>query len=156
MSSAGSCPAKIGSLKPEVVDDLRVLIAFMNGRDEAFTRALGYRVKRNPVMDEIVRQMMVAFGVGQLLHVRHYQMSLSFLASRNAIRSEVCHLADLGALLLYKDASDRRALIVHPTQRLVEFYNQIMPPLRDEAASLLCRAQQQTEGYELWADGVFL
>ena len=129
--------AEPGSLHPEVASDIAVLHEFFGNRDRLIARLFGRAVRRNPVRDELLRQVMLQFASGVQRSTSFYIRACSFLATAPSVRSELTLLAHAELIRLCDNTSDKRAKLVAPTAPLVNWYNEHMPSLRREVMALL-------------------
>ena len=129
-------PAAFGSLEPRVLVDLRFLRTFLEARDRAFLRLLGRSVHRSHLRDEIVRRLVIEFGDGKLRRISFYQKETAYLGSATNIRDEIENLRLSGLVIITDDPSRKRAKLLRPTQRLVDFYNKEMNSLEADVRLL--------------------
>ena len=129
--------ASPGSLSGEVLSDLRVYREFLADRERAMLGLYGKRLPRSQVRDDLIRAVLVQFGAGQTHNISFYQRTLAHVGSQTAVRMEMSRLVDLGLLLVEAGDGDRRAALVVPTQRLVDWYCTQMPRLYDEVRRFL-------------------
>ena len=130
-------PADAGSLDPEVASDIRILDEFLRDRDRALGRLMGRRVKPSPVRDTLVRQIILNFAEGRIERIAAYQKSAPAPATKTGIRRDLDLLEATGLIFQRPDPSDARAVLVVPSTKLVQFYNDAMPRLASEIRRLL-------------------
>src|SRR5438067_239636 len=124
-------PASDGTLDPETLRDLMCFDEFFAIRDKA-VRALLRNMTPTKLRTELIRLVLIEFGLGRCNRLSFYQRKLAPLAGRFAIRDEVHRLSNIGALVLENDPTDRRALIVRPSRTLVEWCSKVLPTLKSE------------------------
>lgn len=104
----------------------------MLARALLFQEFLGAKIRPSAVRDGITRLALFECAEGREQRLSFYQSELQYLGSRFAIRDEVHRLVQLGALVLTDDPTDSRAILVKPSQKLVDWYEQQVPRLVDE------------------------
>lgn len=139
LSSAeeGAATAEWGSLDPEVARDVALLREFTNDRERIMRKLFGRTLRRSAARDEIIRLVVLAFAKGQILRLSSYVRLCAPYATGPSIRSEVELLVQLGLVLLLPDPAHKRANLLAPTKKLIDFYSREMPRLRDEVERLL-------------------
>ena len=137
LQSGRSPIAEFGSLSRQAGEDITILQEFFRNRDRHMAHLFGANVRRNPTRDELLRQIMLQFAEGQQRRMAFYVQACSHLASQPAIRSELELLAHANLVVLLGEPGYRRARLVAPTRRLVNFYNTQMGNLRTEVLILL-------------------
>lgn len=114
-------PAKLGTLSADVLRDLVTYREFLVRRDAAMAILLGKRMPPTRLRDELLRSVIVEFGYDRRNRLSFYQRTLEPFAGRFAVRDEVHRLSNIGVLILENDPTDRRSLIVHPTEWLIDW-----------------------------------
>lgn len=137
MNQKTGIPARPGSLHPEALQDLILLRQFFHARDQALTVLLDASAHRSPLRDELLRRVMIEFGEGRSRRMSFYQDECVFIAGRFATRDEILRLNEFGVLCLINDATHKRAVLVEPSQSLVDWYSNQMPRLRQVLRNLL-------------------
>src|SRR5689334_8337224 len=122
VSARAPRPAAPGSLSRAAMHDLIVMRAFLRSRHEAFAAFIGSNMRRSILRDEVVRLALLEHALGRSPRLSRFQSELSSFGSKFAVRDEVQRLSRLGALVLGKDTTNARAVVVSPSQRLADWY----------------------------------
>ena len=138
-----SLPATPGSLHPRVVGDLRLLLQFFADREILWRQQFGPRLKPTPLRDLLVRTVLLDFGEGKRPHVADYQRMLKGQVAAATIRNELRRFEDSGLIVVVPEAADRRQRAVLPTEKLVRFYNDVVPSLIEVLEEILARRRVQ-------------
>lgn len=134
---AESGVADFGTLNAQAAEDIAVMQEFLSNRDRIMSSLFGRSLRRNPTRDELLRQIMLQFAQGNRRRIAFYVRACSFQATAPSVRSELDLLVHTDLVELMDEPSDRRATLVAPTTKLVSFYNEQMPRLRNEVLHLL-------------------
>jgi hypothetical protein len=129
--------APLDSLDPQVAADIIVLREFTMNRERHMAQLFGRKVRRSPARDELLRLITLALSRREHLRVSTYLRICRDFASGPSIRAEIDTLVHAGLVILDRDPAHPRAFLVLPTTKLVTFYNEQLPRLRDEVAQLL-------------------
>ena len=152
-------PAEPGSLNLEALADLVVMREFLDNRDRLLEKLYGRKLPRSQLRDNLIRSVVIEFGLGHVRHLMFYQKGLLHFGSRTAIRNEVARLESLGLVTMAIGEDDRRTAEVVPTRKLIEWYSTYMPALyvdvraflasRDSLVSLadIARFERQSSAY---------
>ncbi len=108
-----------------------MLREFWEERDHLLEGLFGDTLKPSRVRDELTRELVVAFGRGQLLSVADYQRLLAKHGSPTGIRNAIDELAAIGMVIKRPEPRQRRVLVV-PAEPLMAFYREVMPRLEDQ------------------------
>ncbi|MBV9655822.1 MAG: hypothetical protein JOZ42_14805 [Acetobacteraceae bacterium] len=130
-------PADFGSLDPEVSRDLAVLQEFAANRERHIAGLFGRTVRADPLRDKLLRVILLAFAEGKHMRVSHFVEECRSHGTPPSVRASINFLVEGGLVQLEPDPSHPRARLVRPTRKLVHFYNEQMPRLREEVARLL-------------------
>lgn len=104
----------------------------MADREQLLNRLFGRKLRRSAARDELLRSIVLAFSKGQLLRVNTYVRQCAHYATGPSIRREIDTLVDADLVLLKPDPNHRTAHLVVPTEKLIDFYNRVMPRLREQ------------------------
>jgi hypothetical protein len=129
-------PAELGSLDEEVASDVAILRQFMAARERLFSKLFGRILRRSAARDELLRLIILAFSKGHILRTNAYVRQCAHYATGPSIRREIDILADADLVLLEPDPNHRSAYLVVPTKKLIDFYNNEMPRLREEIKNI--------------------
>ncbi len=121
-----------GSLQADVLADLVALRRFVDARDRALDSLFGRKLARSYLRDELLRMVVIEFGFGRMRTIAHYQKACPHLGTSAAVRGELHLLAELGLIIYLPSESDRNALQIGPSQKLIDWYSGQMPQLMDE------------------------
>ena len=137
----GKESARPGSLAADALADLVVLQEFAQDRDRALQRLFGQRLGRSHLRDELIRLVVIDFGLGQSRSLRAYQKACAPIGSASATREACRMMSDLGLFVLASVPRDksRSATLVLPTQRLVDWYSAQMPKMLDQVQLVMER-----------------
>ena len=138
--------AAVGPLQPLALALAEHIQWFYNERDQGLNELLGRTLPRSAVRDELIRAIVIAFGYGQAHHVSDYQRDLVKFRGRTAVREELDLLASLRLVDLLPDARDRRAILVKPTQRLIDWYNRSAPDVVAALERAVSRLRELSPG----------
>ena len=89
-----------------------------------------------PVRDMLLRLSVIEWGHGRTHSIYWYQREGKPIAGRTVIRTEIMRLVSRGALSIGPSPDSRKALLVRPTRKLLDFYATQMPRLREIVQSL--------------------
>lgn len=122
-----------GSLNPTVVADLKALRELDRIRDQLWHKLLGRNFARSAVREEVVRLAVLAFGEGHFYQVSDFVRLCRPYATAPTVRTEIERLVESGVVVRDPDG---RSAIIHPTDRLIAFYNHYTPWFRDRVLQL--------------------
>jgi hypothetical protein len=91
---------------------------------------VGRNRPRNPTRDELMRQIVCAFGDGRIQTISYYEGIVGRLSSRTAVRREIHSLEARGLLLLQPSRRDGRALCVVPSDRMITTFTRALADIR--------------------------
>ena len=141
-----------GTLKPEVASAIATLQVFFMNREKLMSKLFGRALRRSAFRDELLRTIMLEFARDQHRRMAFYIRACSSQATAPSVRSELDLLAAAGLIELVREPFDMRATLVMPTTKLVDFYNNQMPRLRDEVYALLLQNGVPTQRDEPGGD----
>jgi hypothetical protein len=124
--------ASLGSLDAGPLNDLIVLSQFELNRDKLFAKLFGTRLRRSRLREELLRTILVEFGLKRVRPINFYKRTLSDLGSATAIRMEIDLLACLKLLVVKNHPTNARQSQVVPTVKMIAFYNSEMPRIAPE------------------------
>ena len=127
----------VKSLNREVYLDLLVYQRFLDNRKIIIRGLYAREVVYSQLRDDLVRHILIEFGGNNARNISFYQKKLVYLGSYAAIRREIIYLERCELIRLGTTQSDRRAAVVSPTLRLVQWYSTQMPRLYEEVRRFL-------------------
>lgn len=129
-------PAQPGSLDREVASDLALLRKFVANRERHLEALFGRQTRQSLLRDEVLRLSVVLFGVGRTETVSYYVRKCSNLGTAPSVRYVIRIMEQAGLAILDMGKSSKSPT-VHPTEKLITFYNDRIPRLRDDILRLL-------------------
>jgi hypothetical protein len=126
-----------GSLEAGPLNDLIVLRQFELNRDKVLARLFGVKLRRSRLREEMLRILVIEFGLGHTRQVSFFIKECKALGSASAVRLEISRLCSLGLTILRDDPEDARSARVVPTQKIISFYNTQMPRISPELEDFL-------------------
>ena len=113
---------------------------FADNRDRLLQAFYGVKLKRSYLRDEMIRTVLIEFGHGRYQNIKFYGRQCSHFASLSAVRIETEQMLNLGVFTVYESANQREIRLA-PTQRLIDYYNKVIPALEKEVLDLLLGEQ---------------
>ncbi len=129
--------ADVGLLSEDVAADVAMLQNFFATRERQMSALFGKTLRRHPVRDELMRLLILEYAAGRRRRPAHYIKECASLATAPSVRSELHLLEHSGLVKLIDDVSHKGASLVAPTRKLIDFYNDQMPRLREAVLELL-------------------
>lgn len=129
-------PAELGSASRELCVLVVSLQDYYDRRDVLFRELIGRDFGRHRLTEDLIRRIVVQFCRGHIGRVQDWQAAMTDNGSRGSFRASL-RLLEASDLVIIQAGKDRRARLVWPTRRLIDWYETQLPLLaKDTVAEL--------------------